>query len=444
MRRARPYLLGGLLLAVLVALLGFTGGAFLPRGIAGTADLPTLRVAPAPFLHRVPAEGNLRATRATAITVPPGVDGPLRIAWLAPEGAVVQAGDPILRFDPTDMEKALHDAEDDLAKSRLKVSKERAESSAEVQKLAVDARIAELELDGAHRFQKKDETIFSRNERIESALDGGLAGARARHARAAEEGKKQVSKAELDLLAIQGHQADFKIGEARKGLAALSVTAPNDGILVYRRDYRGNTPRMGDTVWQRQPLADLPDLARMEAEVFVLEADASGLAVGKPATVELESAPGSTYEARIARVDSLAKPRLRGSPVQYFAVVLELRGTDAARMKPGARVRAVLTLDEVPRALAVPRQAVFDRGGRTVVYKRVDRRGASGFTPVPVTLGPSGMGRVVIAAGLKPGDVVALGDPERGPGDTPGSPAAAGKTPAAPSSSAVSRTPASR
>jgi HlyD family secretion protein len=445
MRRARPYLLGGLLLGALAALLST---AFLPRGprsSGGTADLATLRIEPAPFVHSVPAEGNLRATRATAITVPPGVDGPLRIAWLAPEGAVVKAGDPILRFDPTDMEKALHDAEDDLAKSRLKISKERAESSAEIRKLAVDARIAELELDGAHRFQKKDETIFSRNERIESALDGGLAGARARHARAAEEGKKQVSQADLDLLAIQGHQADFKIGEARKGLAALSVTAPNDGILVYRRDYRGNMPRMGDTVWQQQPLADLPDLAQMEAEVFVLEADASGLAVGKPATVELESAPGSTYAARIARVDSLAKPRLRGSPVQYFAVVLEFRGTDAARMKPGARVRALLTLDEVPRALAVPRQAVFERGGRTVVYKRGDRGGADGFTPVPVTLGPSGMGRVVIASGLQPGDVVALGDPERGPGAAPGAPGAGGKSPAAPSSSAssaLSRAPA--
>jgi HlyD family secretion protein len=299
--RARPLLVAGLLLAALAALVST---AFLPRG-AGTGELPTLRVEPALFVHRVPAEGNLRATRATAISVPVGAEGPLRIAWLAPEGAVVQAGDPILRFDPTDMEKALRDAEDDLAKARLKAVKEQAESSSEIRKLAADAEVAELELDGAHRFQKKDETIFSRNERIESALDGGLAGARARHAHAAEAGKKEVSQAELDLLAIQSRQADFKIGEARKGLAALSVTAPNDGILVYRRDYRGNAPRMGDTVWQQQPLADLPDLARMEAEVFVLEADAGGLAAGKPATVELESAPArSTRRASPASTRS--------------------------------------------------------------------------------------------------------------------------------------------
>jgi HlyD family secretion protein len=447
LKRPRP-LLAVLASAVLLAVLA--GAAFLPFGRTGTSrgrdDIATLQVEPERFVHRVPAEGNLQATRATAIAVPPGAEGPLRIAWLAPEGALVKAGDPLIRFDPTDMEKSLRDAEDELAKSRFKTAKERAESAAEIHKLAADARLAELELDGSHRFQKKDETIFSRNERIESELDGGLAGVRARHARAAEQGKKRLSQAELDLLAIQGRQADFKIGEARQGLAALSVTAPHDGILVFRRDYRGTAPRVGDTVWQQQPLADIPDLARMQAEVYVLEADAGGLAPGKPATVELESAPGVAYPARIARVDALAKPRLRGSPVQYFAVVLELAQTDPARMKPGARVRALLTLDEVPSALAVPRQAVCERDGRTVVYRRASGSLGSGWEPVPVTLGPSGMGRVVIAAGLRPGDTVALGDPERGPegegqpgsGSTPGT---AGKTPAVPSSLSRSQRP---
>jgi multidrug efflux pump subunit AcrA (membrane-fusion protein) len=105
-------------------------------------------------------------------------------------------------------------------------------------------------------------------------------------------------------------------------------------------------------------------------------------------------------------------------------------------MKPGARVRALLTLDEVRSALVVPRQAVFDRGGRTIVYKR----GARGFTPVPVTLGPSGMGRVVIASGLKPGDVVALGDPEREPEKADAAPRGPGKPPAPTPPAVTSRT----
>jgi multidrug efflux pump subunit AcrA (membrane-fusion protein) len=190
------------------------------------------------------------------------------------------------------------------------------------------------------------------------------------------------------------------------------VRAPYDGVLVLKRDFRGDPVRVGDTVWSGQPLADIPNLSEMEAEVFVLEADAGGLAPGKPAEVTLESQPGVVYPAEIRRVDALAKPRLRGSPVQYFAVVLKLARTDPRVMKPGQRVRAVLLLDDRPGALAVPRQAVFEREGKLVVYRR-QRGPKGGFEPVPVELGPSGAGRVVVEKGIAPGDVLALADPTR-------------------------------
>jgi hypothetical protein len=153
----------------------------------------------------------------------------------------------------------------------------------------------------------------------------------------------------------------------------------------------------------------------MQAEVFVLEADAGGLKPGRPATVTVESAPGVSWPAKISRVDSLAKPRIPGSPVQYFAVTLALDHTDPRVMKPGQRVQSTLFLEEVKGALLVPRQALFDREGRSVVYRRGDR----GFAPVEVKLGPSSLGRVVIAAGLKPGDVLAMRDPTRPAGAPP-------------------------
>ena len=81
-------------------------------------------------------------------------------------------------------------------------------------------------------------------------------------------------------------------------------------MLILKRNWRGDTTRVGDNVWNGQPLAEIPDLSTMEAEVYVLEADAGGLKAGKPATVAVESAPGVTYPARIQRVDALAKPRI--------------------------------------------------------------------------------------------------------------------------------------
>jgi multidrug resistance efflux pump len=402
-----------LLLAALLAL-----GAFLPlTGSFGgnrAGAVPVYRVERRTFERRVPAQGELRAVRATPITVPTAAPGPFRISWLAPDRSRVQAGEVVVRFDSSEIEKNLTDAEADLTSARLRAQKQRIEGSANLDKLTRDLELARMELDNARQFAKKDELIYSRHDIIESEIDSDLAHEKEKHARDARHTQEQLSATELDLIGIDARKADMKIGQARQALTALAVTAPHDGVLVLQRDWQGNSVRVGDSVWNGQPLAEIPELAAMQAEVFVLEADAGGLAPGKPARVVIESDPTVSYGARIQRVDSLAKPRLRGSPVQYFAVTLALDRTDPRVMKPGQRVRALLALDDRPDALAVPRQAVFEREGKMIVYRRERRQGrGAGFEPVAVTLGPSGAGRVVVEAGIRPGDVLALADPAR-------------------------------
>jgi HlyD family secretion protein len=396
-------------IAVLLAVYIPLTGALANRG---GADVPIYRVERQDFVHRVPAQGNLKAAQATPVSVPVGAPGPFRIAWLAADGALVRSGEVVVRFDPTDAEKRLRDAEDDLRSARLRLDKERVTGNAELVKLEHDAAMARMELENARQFQKKDQVIFSRHDIIESEIDGTLAQEREKQARAARRTQSALSGTEQELLGIEMRQADSKIQQARQALASLEVKAPHDGVLVLSRDWRGNPTRIGDTVWNGQPLAEIPELARMQAEVFVLEADAGGLAPGKPATVALESAPDTPYQARIARVDSLARPRMRGSPVQYFSVMLDLGRTEPALMKPGQRVQASLLLEERKGALAVPRQAIFERDGKTVVYRRA-AGSVLGFEPVPVKLGPSGMGRVVVESGLQAGDEIALADPAR-------------------------------
>ena len=404
-----------LVIAAVAALVSLA--AFLPLQGAGggTGDVPVLRIAPQDFQSRVPAPGNLTAVKATAIAVPMGVPGPFRIGWVAQDGSRVRQGDVVIRFDPSTIEKRLIDAEDELKEARLTMEKNRIEGSAELRKLERDAALARLELEDAKQFQKKDALLFSRADIIESEIDQGLAQEREGHAQATRQSREKLSGTEAALLQIKIRQADAKIAQARAALRSLTVTAPHDGVLILKRNWRGDTTRVGDNVWNGQSLAEIPDLSQMQAEVYVLEADAGGLKPGRPATVTVESAPGVSWPAKISRVDSLAKPRIMGSPVQYFAVTLALDRTDPRVMKPGQRVQSTLFLEEVKGALLVPRQALFDREGRSVVY----RRGSRGFAPVEVKLGPSSLGRVVIASGLKSGDVLAMRDPTRPAGAPP-------------------------
>jgi HlyD family secretion protein len=417
-RTKRLTSLGLLALAAVVAILL---GAFLPLAgsLGGGGEIPVLTVQKEPFVRRVPAQGNLKAVRATPVSVPMGASGPFRIGWIALDGTRVKAGETVIRFDPSAIEKQLVEAEDQLREVRLKIGKTETESSAELRKLEADAEMASLELENAKQFLKRDEELFSRNEIIEASIDQTLVAKKERHAREAQRTRRELTGAELELLRIDMRRAEAKIQQARQSLQSLAVTAPHDGVLILKRDWRGETPRVGDNVWNGQPLAEIPDLSTMEAEVFVLEADAGGLKPGKRAVVALESNPAVPYEATIQRVDSLAKPRLQGSPVQYFAVTLELARTDPKVMKPGQRVQANLILEERKEALLVPRQAVFEREGKLIVY----RRKPDGFDPVEVALGPSTMGRVVIDSGIAAGDVLALRDPNRSadePEATPG------------------------
>ncbi len=375
---------------------------------AAAAEIPTAVVGRERFVRRVTTEGSLRAVKATPLTVPQGSDGggPMKLAWLADDGSLVKSGDVVVRFDQTGPERQLRDGEADLAAASARLSQEQVKSTAAVAGRDATAELAGQELASTRQFQQKDAEIFSRNQIVESEIDETLAGARQTHAEQVKVIERSLSRSKASVIGVARQKAELTIAHAKSALERMEIRAPHDGILVLRRGWRGAVPRVGEQMWPGQTVAEIPLLDAMEAEVFVLEVDASGLKEGQPASVTIEARPGQVFAGKIRLVDKLAKPRDDGSPVQYFAVVIELEKTDRALMKPGQRVAAILTLADED-ALVVPRQAVVNQGEKNVVY----RRGARGFEPVPVQLGAATAGRVIVKDGLAPGDRIALRDP---------------------------------
>jgi RND family efflux transporter MFP subunit len=390
-----------------VAVVAIARGSWL-SGPAPASVVPTLQVRQAAFARSVVADGNLRAAKATALAAPPTNEGPLKIAWMAPDGSAVKQGQVVIRFDPTELEKKLEDGRSDRASAAARIEKERTQTDAALRDRDRTVHLSEAELEKTRRFPSRDPLVFSRNQIIESEIDETLSTEKQSHAAATQRIEGNLSRSKLELITLERRRAELAIQQAKKGLASMEVTAPHDGIVVFELDWRGNLPKVGDSVWAGQRLASLPLLDEMEAEVFVLEADAGGLLPGLGATVVLESHPETVYSARIKQVDKLAKPRIRDVPINYFAVTLALEKTDRDRMKPGQRVQATLILDQ-QRALAIPRQAVIEQDGRQVVYVA----GAHGFEPAAVKLGASSPGLVVVESGLRDGDRIALRDPTR-------------------------------
>jgi HlyD family secretion protein len=369
--------------------------------------IPTYKVEPVRFARKVTADGNLKSTKATPLTAPTDAPGPLKISWIVPDGTVLKKDDVVVRFDPTDFEVQLEGGQADRNTALNGIKKAETESGTTRTNLKRDAKQADAELTAARRFKFDDAEVFSRFQRIEASIDEHHASDKKRYAEGVLKVRDNLSKADRDLLAIQQKKADLKIRNAEQGLQSLEVRSPYDGILVLQRDWRGDTVKIGDTVWRGQPIGEIPDLNSMKAEVFVLEADAAGLAVGEQATLSIEGKPQTAFSGKVSQVDKLARPRFPRVPVQYFGATITLDKTIAAMMKPGARVRAVLDIESRVSAFSIPRQAIFEKQGKKLVY----RRDGAKFEPVAIEIGSSTAGRVVVTKGLKRGDEIALRDP---------------------------------
>ena len=93
-------------------------------------------------------------------------------------------------------------------------------------------------------------------------------------------------------------------------------------------------------------------------------------------------------------------------------MTIQIDGSEP-RLRPGMTAQVEIEVEERPRALFVPLQAVFEKEGRSVCY--VVHRGR--LQAQDVVTGPSNQDFVVIDKGLGEGDRVALRDPGAPPTD---------------------------
>lgn len=401
----------GLLLALALGLLAHGSR----RG--NTAQVELFEVRQQVLSRQVSAEGFLRPVHATPLSSP--VRGLRKIAWTVPDGSRVEAGDPLVRFAAEDFEQDLADGQADRASAQARLDRERALVGSAERARDRAVALTRVELERTRELASKDPTLFSKHQIIESDIDEELSVLRSEHAGRAEKIERSLSRTRLDLLRVDQRRADLAVSRAQESLDSLELVAPHAGVIVFSDNGRGQPFQVGDSVWSGQTLATLPDLSRMEAVVYVLAADAGGLAAGQSGSVVVEAHPESAHAAVIEHIDSLAKPISPSNPTSYFAVTLRLEHTQPELMKPGARVRARLSADE-REGLVVPRQAIFERDGRLVAHvQRGDH-----FEASPVELGAVTLGRALVTRGLAAGDRIALTDPDARP--EPSARAAAG------------------
>jgi membrane fusion protein (multidrug efflux system) len=382
---------------------------------------------------KVHATGELRAGRTMALVAPP-VGGMLRIVRLVTTGMPVKAGEVVMEFDAADHEYQLEQARMDLAEAEQEIVKMKAD--AEVQR--AQDRVALL----TARFDVRRAELEARANDLISAVDAqknllSLEEAKRRLAQLEDDvtSRAATSQASLAVVEEKRNKAVLAMQRATQIIESLVLKAPIDGTVSVKENRTGMMffgpgmiipeYREGDSVAAGRPVADIIESGRMDVRAKVEESDRANLTPGQPATLHVDTVPGETFVVRVGALSGAANRASwfeSASVTRLFDVSFELEKPDP-RLKAGASARVVIEGKDIPDALHVPRQAVFEKNGKTHVFARNGEQ----FDRREVKIEQVTESRVVLS-GVPEGTEVALVDPTAAP--APGQSAASPQLPA--------------
>jgi HlyD family secretion protein len=384
------------------------GGAAAACGEAGASDewVPTTR---GDLVLEVDVVGVLKATRSAPLG-PPGdaEDRDFKIARMAPEGADVKKGKPVLWFDASEPERDLVERQADVEEAAREIERK-------VQDMELDRKQGELRVIEAEAKVKKARLKADLPAQYTAAVEVKLAkidldSAEAELAMAKQRFEATLKLNEAELAYLRERHARFKarLDRLQAAIDKMAVRAPIDGVVVYRSSWRGEKKKVGDPCWVGEPCIEITDTRQMEARGEVDELESARVRVGQRARLRLEALPEIEWTGTVESLRPNVYRQSPRTPIKVIGVNIKLDKTDSSRMRPGMQFRGRLEAEKIQGVVLAPLEAVFMRSEGPVVFRKT----ATGWEKVRVDLGRRSRAQVEVKSGLEPGDRVARRDLE--------------------------------
>jgi HlyD family secretion protein len=368
------------------------------------ATIPTFEVTSRPFEIVIPAFGELESSEATTIAAPGR--RPMVIDWLAEENSRVVKGQVVARFDG---ELLLLDSREEELEMQIldkDLSKTYAEKIKQENELNSEQVFVGKEFTFVDTFAIDDMRLYSKLEIIDTLSNRDYLGAKEQFIDWKQDSIGERNESSVQILDIrkQGHEAKYL--QHQEALSQLEIYAPYDGLLVYEKNFRGDKPSIGQTVFPGSTIAKIPNLEKMQAKIFVLDKDAIGLKEGQKVELTLEARPKDTLIGQLASVSGFSRTIKRGNPTKYFELTVAIPSSDI-KLQPAQKVVAHIRASESVNKITIPLQAIFNEKGENFVYLQ----DGSEFIKQVVTTAEKNLHFVEIVAGLSAGNVIALSVP---------------------------------
>ncbi|MEZ5354620.1 MAG: efflux RND transporter periplasmic adaptor subunit [Bryobacteraceae bacterium] len=323
----------------------------------GPARAPTVEAAGAnnavdattvPVQRRVfRTTGTVQALKSVSIRVPSisAQRSQLTLTRLAPNGARVEQGTPIIEFDPTALLDEARESQAKLDELTHQRDERTAKARSDAAKRQSLIREAEAELAKAQIQLKKGpvlaDLVRRQNEIKASTATAAVASLNKSHAEHVRE-----ETAAIRILELKIERQRVGLERIENSLGRLSIAAPQNGMIALENTWRSGSmgpPQEGDQMYPGQPVLRIFDPSAMVIDVSVNEPDVSALSKTTQAKVYLDAYPTVEFRATLESASPVATAALN-TPVRTFAARFRVEQQDP-RLLPDLSASLEIVID---------------------------------------------------------------------------------------------------
>lgn len=350
------------------------------------------------FVVDVTTTGELRAKNSTEIKGPQGARdfrvNNIRIQRLIPEGSIVKKGDFVAELDRSEIMGKLQDAQLDLEQAQSQVTQAQLDSTLELSQARdnlINLEYALEERQIAVEQSKYESPAVQRQAEID------LDKARRQLAQETRNYETKVKQAEARLREVETELTKKKneIQKIRELMKEFTVYAPEQGMVIYRRNWDGSKITEGEQISTWNPIvAELPDFTVMESVTYVNEVDIQKVEVGQKVNIGLDAVPDKKLTGTVTSVANIGEQR-KNYDSKVFEVTVVVNESDSL-LRPAMTTSNQIIIEKLDDVISIPLETVHSIDSLSYVIKR------NGLSPVlqQVELGLMNDNAVVVHRGV--------------------------------------------
>ena len=367
------------------------------------------------FRMEVTTAGELDAKNSVEVLGPSGLRRAriyqVKIDDIVDEGTVVEKGGYIARLDQSEIGDKIQQEEIDLQQTMSQYTQARLDTALELRKARDE--LINLKYDIEEKQIILEQSQFEPPAEIKKAeinvekASRTYQQAQENYRLQREKAIAQVDEATAEMLEDK-NQLDFLKGLAEQ----FVVLAPEKGMVIYRRNWRGQKQGVGAAISTWEPIvAKLPDLSKMVSKTYINEVDINTVKVDQNVEIGLDAFPEKKFSGKVIEVANVGEQK-PNTDAKVFQLLIEIHESDTT-LRPGMTTSNTIISGELEDVLYLPVESLHSQGDSiSFVYKKE----GFGVVKQEVFLGQTNSDEVIIRQGLDENDVVFLSDPE-GVGD---------------------------